>query len=113
MPAQSLPDQGRARVNRAADTATAWELRILQQIVPYASRRDLPHQIDLRFTIHEGRQQFVRAVLISGNRVTRTTLINRQVTLGPGDPLSPREMTDIQRRLYDRPPLDVPLQYRA
>lgn len=60
-----------------------------------------PHQMDLRFVIKEGRQQFVRAVLISGNKVTRSKLINRQISLSPGDPLSPREITDIQRRLYD------------
>ena len=59
-----------------------------------------PHQVDLRFVIKEGRQQFVRAVLISGNKVTRSRLVNRQITFGPGDPLSPTEMTDIQRRLY-------------
>jgi outer membrane protein insertion porin family len=59
-----------------------------------------PHRIDLRYLIHEGRQQFVREVLITGNHVTNTQLINRNITLNPGDPLSPTEMTDIQRRLY-------------
>ena len=63
---------------------------------PAASR----NQIDLRYVVREGRQQFVRAVLITGTAVTRTQLINRNITLNPGDPLSPTEMTDIQRRLY-------------
>ncbi len=58
------------------------------------------HHIDLHYIVREGRQQFVREVLITGNRTTRTQLINRNITLSPGDPLSPTEMTDIQRRLY-------------
>src|SRR5436190_3184254 len=60
-----------------------------------------PHQIDLRFVIDEGKQQFVRQVLISGNHVTRTRLINHAITLNPGDPLTPVEMQQIQRRLND------------
>ncbi len=59
-----------------------------------------PNRVDLRFVISEGRQQFVRQVLISGNRVTRTQLIDRVITLNPGDPLSPTQVTEIQRRLY-------------
>jgi outer membrane protein insertion porin family len=59
-----------------------------------------PHRFNLHYVIHEGRQQFVRQVVITGNRVTRWQLINRNITLNPGDPLSPTEMTNIQRSLY-------------
>jgi outer membrane protein insertion porin family len=59
-----------------------------------------PHRFNLHYVIHEGRQQFVRQVIITGNRVTRWQLINRNITLNPGDPLSPTEMTNIQRSLY-------------
>ena len=59
-----------------------------------------PNRIDLRYVIREGRQQFVREVILTGNHTTRTQLLNRLITLNPGDPLSPTEMTDIQRRLY-------------
>jgi len=59
-----------------------------------------PNRMDLSFVVHEGSRQFVRQVLISGNRITRTQLINRNITLNPGDPLSPTQMTEIQRRLY-------------
>jgi outer membrane protein assembly complex protein YaeT len=60
-----------------------------------------PHHVLLRYMIHEGAQQFVRQVIISGNHHTRTHLINKNLTLNPGDPLSPAAITDIQRRLYD------------
>ena len=59
-----------------------------------------PNRVDLHYVVHEGGQQFVRQVLISGNRVTRSRLINQNITLSPGDPLSPTAMTDTQRRLY-------------
>ncbi len=60
-----------------------------------------PHRMRLRYVIHEGSQQFVRQVVVTGNRRTRTQLIDRNITLNPGDPLSPEEMTAIQRRLYN------------
>ncbi|HTX35728.1 MAG TPA: POTRA domain-containing protein [Bryobacteraceae bacterium] len=60
-----------------------------------------PHRVDLRYLIHEGQRQFVRQVVYSGNKVTQDRLIDRTLTLNPGDPLSPTEITDIQRRLYD------------
>ena len=60
-----------------------------------------PNTVDLTFTIHEGEQQFVRQVVTSGLRTTRPGLVNKQLKINPGDPLSPSAMADTQRRLYD------------
>ena len=61
-----------------------------------------PHTIDLKFTIDEGRQQFVRQVVTSGLETTRPGLVSKQmVNLNSGDPLSPEAMADTQRKLYD------------
>ncbi len=60
-----------------------------------------PHKVDLRFVIQEGEQQFVRQVLVTGNKVTKDQLIFRNLKLNPGDPLSPTAITETQRRLYD------------
>ena len=60
-----------------------------------------PHRMDLRFTIVEGTEQFVRQVVTSGLTITRPALVDRIITLKPGDPLSLTRITDIQRRLYD------------
>lgn len=60
-----------------------------------------PNRADVTYTIIEGQRQFVRGVLTSGLRSTRHSLINRDITLKTGDPLSPVEEVDIQRRLYD------------
>ncbi|MBZ5621928.1 MAG: outer membrane protein assembly factor BamA [Acidobacteriia bacterium] len=59
------------------------------------------HRVALRFVIHEGEQQFVRQVLVTGNKVTKEQLIDRNLKLNPGDPLSPAAITETQRRLYD------------
>jgi outer membrane protein insertion porin family len=60
-----------------------------------------PQRMELRFAIDEGRQQFVRQVLISGLDATSQSLVARNILLNPGDPLSPHRLTETQRRLYD------------
>ncbi len=62
-----------------------------------------PARVDVVFVVHEGRQQFVRQVLIdpAGLKVTRPAMVARSLQLNPGDPLSPTAITDTQRRLYD------------
>ncbi|MFB3829103.1 MAG: POTRA domain-containing protein [Bryobacteraceae bacterium] len=60
-----------------------------------------PHHMDVQYVIQEGRQQFVRQVLITGLKRTDPTMIHRNILLNPGDPLSPSRMWETQRRLYD------------
>jgi outer membrane protein assembly factor BamA len=40
-------------------------------------------------------------VVTTGLHTTRPRLVDRQIELNPGDPLSPEKMADTQRRLYD------------
>jgi outer membrane protein assembly complex protein YaeT len=58
-------------------------------------------RVDVLYTIREGQEQVVRQVVATGYKVTRPSLIDSDLTLKPGDPLSPTAVTDIQRRLYD------------
>src|SRR6266851_5432024 len=60
-----------------------------------------PHHVDVTYAITEGDRQYVREVITSGLRTTRPSLVNRRITLKPGDPLSPIEQTNIQKRMYD------------
>ena len=60
-----------------------------------------PGRVDVLYTVREGQEQTVRQVVATGYKVTRPSLIDSNVTLKPGDPLSPTAVTDIQRRLYD------------
>src|ERR1700730_10735061 len=60
-----------------------------------------PNRVDLRFAISEGQRRFVRQVLTSGLVTTHAQLVNRNILLNPGDPLSQPKMLETQRRLYD------------
>jgi outer membrane protein assembly complex protein YaeT len=60
-----------------------------------------PTTMNLKYTIVEGEQQFVRQVVYSGIKTTKPRLVDRQILLSPGDPLSPVAMGETQRRLYD------------
>ena len=60
-----------------------------------------PKTVDLRYAVHEGEAQFVRQVVTTGLKITRPSIVDRNLTLNPGDPLSPTEIAVIQRRLYD------------
>lgn len=57
--------------------------------------------VNLKYSLQEGNQQFVRQVIYSGLRTTHPSLVDRQIHMIPGGPLSPVEMGDTQRRLYD------------
>lgn len=60
-----------------------------------------PHEINLRYDVTPGPPEYVRDVVISGLRTTRTRLVDPLITMHPGDPLSWTEMGDIQRHLYN------------
>jgi outer membrane protein insertion porin family len=60
-----------------------------------------PTDVDLTYHIVEGRRQVVRRVMISGLGRVKRRLVEKQIRFGPGDPLSPTQMAEAQRRLYD------------
>ncbi len=62
---------------------------------------DTPHHVSLTYTVDEGEQQFVDKVITTGLNTTRQDLVNKQITLQPGDPLSSIEQSEIQKRFYD------------
>ncbi len=59
------------------------------------------HQVALRYKVTLGPRQFVRAVLVSGLRHTRRRLVDPNILLNPGDPISWAAMGESQRRLYN------------
>ena len=54
---------------------------------------------DIVFVVHEGPKILVDHVLIVGNVRTRTDLIERELTIKPGDPLGLEAVNESQRRL--------------
>ena len=62
---------------------------------------DLPNQVHVRYSIVEGRRNFVRRILVSGYRTTRPRLIYDRIPIQSGDPLSQSAIVEAQRRLYE------------
>jgi len=60
-----------------------------------------PYQVNVSYTVTEGDRTYVRDVVTSGLRTTRQSLVDKNITLKTGDPLSPIEQTEIQKRFYD------------
>ncbi|WP_321473509.1 POTRA domain-containing protein [uncultured Paludibaculum sp.] len=62
---------------------------------------DEPNRIKLKYTVTEGRRNFVRDVLVRGLKATRPELVNNRLAVTPGQPLSQSSIVETQRRLYD------------
>jgi len=60
-----------------------------------------PNRINLTFTINEGERVFVDHVYVSGLEHTKPYVVNRELQIDPGDPLSQIDMLQTQQRLYD------------
>jgi len=60
-----------------------------------------PNRMDVTFTINEGERVFVNHVYVSGLVHTRPYVVNRELQVSSGDPLSQIDMLQTQKRLYD------------
>ena len=61
----------------------------------------LTHRASVKFTVQEGRPQFIRKVIVEGLESTDRQLVESRLRLTAGDPISQSQMLDTQRRLYD------------
>ena len=59
-----------------------------------------PARMNVVYKITEGQRVFVDRVIITGLHYTRPYVVNRQMRIHDGDPLSQSRMVDSQRRLY-------------
>ncbi len=62
---------------------------------------DKPNRMDVTFKIREGEQVFVDHVYVSGLHFTRPFVVQRELRVKAGDPLSQLDMLQTQQRLYD------------
>jgi len=60
-----------------------------------------PQTIDLTYTITEGPREFVRKVIVSGLHLTHASLIERDIDIQDGEPISMTKINDVSRRLSD------------
>jgi outer membrane protein insertion porin family len=59
------------------------------------------NHMDVTFTIHEGKRVFVDQVFVSGLNYTRPFVLQREIAVKAGDPLSQIDMLNTQKHLYD------------
>jgi outer membrane protein insertion porin family len=60
-----------------------------------------PGREDIDFTLHEGDQFFVKQVMVAGLDHTRDYVVQREVQVTAGQPLSQQDILDTQSKLYD------------
>lgn len=58
-----------------------------------------PATMDMVYRVAEGPQEFVRQTVISGLYRTRPTLVEKEITLKPGEPISMEKVNNIAQRL--------------
>ena len=59
------------------------------------------NRMNVTFKIHEGEQVFVDNVFVSGLNFTKPFIVQRELQVKSGDPLSQIDMLQTQQRLYD------------
>lgn len=60
-----------------------------------------PNHEDVTFTIQEGEQFFVNNVMVSGLDHTRDYVVQREIQVNAGQPLSQQDLLNTQSKLYD------------
>ncbi|MBV9340823.1 MAG: hypothetical protein JO159_08025, partial [Acidobacteria bacterium] len=67
-----------------------------------ASAQPAPNnRMDVVFHIHEGQRRYVDRVLVAGREYTRAYVIDRELEMKRGDPLSQGDLLGTQQKLYD------------
>ena len=59
------------------------------------------HQVDLEFQIVPGAQDRIQRIVVLGNDHVRLGLVNRELLIHDGEPISQSAVLESQRRLYD------------
>jgi outer membrane protein insertion porin family len=60
-----------------------------------------PYHVNVTYTISPGKRIYVRSVIIRGLRTTRRSLVEKRISLHPGDPISQNQVAQSQQKLYD------------
>lgn len=60
-----------------------------------------PDEVNVRYVVEPGPRRYVRGVLVNGLEMTRRSVVDKLISVKPGQPLSLTAETDSQRRLYD------------
>lgn len=59
------------------------------------------NRMNVEYKVHEGERVYVDRVLVSGREYTRAYVVNHELQMKPGDPLSEGDLLRTQQKLYD------------
>ena len=59
------------------------------------------YRVNVTYTIAPGKREYVRSVIVRGLSSTRESLVDRRISLQPGDPISLNALAVSQQKLYD------------
>lgn len=59
------------------------------------------YRVNIIYTVTPGRRVFVRSIFVRGLSTTRKSLVDKRLTLKPGDPISQQKIAASQQKLYD------------
>ncbi|HWF11233.1 MAG TPA: BamA/TamA family outer membrane protein, partial [Bryobacteraceae bacterium] len=101
----SAAGQPFSEVNIAIDRKTILT-RYFEQGFPAATfeaawRPSGANRVAIVYTVKEGERQYVRDVLITGDRTTRQSVLKHHIDMKAGEALSPVKQTAIQQDLYN------------
>ena len=89
----------------AADTALRLRLLYLERGYPNvrvsSQLNPVGSNLQLVYRVNEGQRAVVGDIVVQGLRRTRESLVRRQVDLKPGQPLDPRRLAEVERRIID------------
>jgi outer membrane protein assembly complex protein YaeT len=60
-----------------------------------------PHRAQVTFTVTEGPIHFIRDIITTGLQTTNPKVVQKRLTIHPGDPVSATEQRQVQRSFYD------------
>jgi len=68
---------------------------------PGGKKKDEGDEMSLVYTLDEGQREYVSHILVAGLRRTHPSIVEKQIEMKEGQPLSQTERLDTQRNLYD------------
>ncbi|HZD32992.1 MAG TPA: POTRA domain-containing protein, partial [Candidatus Angelobacter sp.] len=74
------------------------DMQFESSVAPVAGQ---PYRMDVTYKIAEGQRVNVSQLIVTGIENTRPYVVNRQIRIRTGDPLSQANMVESQRRLYN------------
>jgi outer membrane protein insertion porin family len=59
------------------------------------------YRVNLAYVITPGKREYVRSVIVRGLKTTRPSVVDKRISLHPGDPMAQNQVVQSQQKLYN------------